>query len=224
MMKSMVGYAEAGYFSASVGYRLSPEAAFPAQIHDCKCAIRFLRGHAKRFALDPGRIGVVGWSAGGHLAALLGTSGGVRELEGDGGWPGVSSRVQAVCDYFGPADFTDWMTGHEWGAWNEDAKRAVLGLFGDARRNRPAAARMASPVTYASKDDPPFLIIHGTADPIVPFRQSELLREALRKAGVEAGLVTVEGAGHGDASFWAAKPWEPEAAFFARVLKAVRGI
>ena len=218
-IKSMTAYAAEGYFCASVGYRLSQVAIFPAQIHDCKCAIRYLRSHAKEYNLDPDRIGAVGWSAGGHLVALLGTSGGVRELEGDGGWPGVDSRVQAVCDYFGPADFPAWASDPGFASWGMDAKNALYKLFGGPIPDRLELARQASPVTWVGKGAPPFLIIHGTADDIVPFRQSELLRDALKKAGVPVELVTIAGAAHGDGKFWEGKPWEKEAVFFEKHLK-----
>jgi acetyl esterase/lipase len=100
----LLPFAKRGYLGASISYRFSKEAKFPAQIEDCKCAIRFLRAKAKEFNIDPERIGVWGASAGGHLSAMLGTAGDVKELEGSGGWEGFSSRVSAVCDWFGPSD------------------------------------------------------------------------------------------------------------------------
>jgi acetyl esterase/lipase len=100
----LLPFAKRGYFCASISYRFSKEAKFPAQIEDCKCAIRFLRAKAKEFNIDTERIGVWGESAGGHLAAMLGTAGDVKEFEGSGGWEGFSSRVSAVCDWFGPSD------------------------------------------------------------------------------------------------------------------------
>jgi acetyl esterase/lipase len=219
VMKSMTDCVARGYFCASVGYRFSQVAIFPAQIHDCKCAIRYLRAHAREYNLDADRIGAVGWSAGGHLAALLGTSGGVPELEGDGGWPGVDSRVQAVCDYFGPADFPAWAADKNYGSWGKDAKNALYKLFGGPIPQKLDLARKASPVTWVSKDDPPFLIIHGTADDIVPYGQSVRLRDELRKAGVPVELITVKDGDHGGWKFWSGPWWEKEAAFFSKNLK-----
>jgi acetyl esterase/lipase len=183
-----------GYAVASINYRLTDVAPFPAQIEDCKAAIRWLRAHAKEHGYDPDRIGVWGGSAGGHLVALLGTSGGVKELEGKEGDPDVSSRVQAVCDYFGPTDLT---------ALGDTSQRmdragsAVGLLLGGTPSEHMDKARAASPITYISKDDPPFLIVHGDRDPLVPLHQSEILYEALKKAGVKATLDVVKGAGHG---------------------------
>lgn len=186
-----------GYAVASIGYRLSQEATFPAQIHDCKAAIRWLRAHADRYGLDPERIGAWGSSAGGHLAALLGTSGGVAELEGTvGGNLEYSSRVQAVCDFFGPADLLAVL---EPGAWPSHASptSAESLLLGGPVAERVDLARLASPVTHVSTDDPPFLIVHGDQDRVVPLDQSERLHRALTAAGVESTLHVVKGAGHG---------------------------
>ena len=188
-----------GYAVASIDYRLSQEAIFPAQIHDCKAAIRWLRAHAKEYNINPDRIGVWGSSAGGHLVALLGTSGDVKELEGTEGNLDQSSRAQAVCDWFGPTDFLQ-MAAHslpdskiEHDAANSPESRLVGGAL---QENKEKVAR-ANPITYVSKDDPPFLIMHGDKDNLVPHHQSELLRDALKKAGVDVTFKTVEGAGHG---------------------------
>ncbi len=178
-----------GYAVASVGYRLSGEAKFPAQIEDCKAAIRFLRAGAAKYGLDPDRIGAWGASAGGHLAALLGTAGEAKELEGPSGEPRVSSRVQAVCDWFGPADLSRLGT--------PGARSPVTLLLGGLPDENVQLARMASPISYVSKDDPPFLIMHGDRDRLVPLSQSQLLHEALKKAGVESTWHVVQGAGHG---------------------------
>ena len=181
-----------GYAVASIAYRLSQEAVFPAQIHDCKAAIRYLRAHAKDHNIDPDRIGVWGSSAGGHLVALLGTSGDVKELEGNlGEHPTVSSRVQAVADWFGPSDFLQMGGSHD----DPNSPESLL-VGGPIRQNREKVAR-ANPITYISRDDPPFLIMHGDKDDVVPINQSQLLHEALKKAGVPVTCETVEGAGHG---------------------------
>jgi acetyl esterase/lipase len=180
-----------GYVVASVEYRLSGEAIFPAQIEDCKCAIRYLRAHAKKYGIDPDRIGVWGSSAGGHLVALLGTSGGVKELEGKGGWQDQSSRVQAVCDWFGPTDFNEMRGSHS------DINSPECKLVGGSLTEKADLVRAANPITYVTPDDPPFLIMHGEDDRTVPINQSELLNDALKKAGVEVTFVRVKNAGHG---------------------------
>ncbi|QDV36763.1 alpha/beta hydrolase [Tautonia plasticadhaerens] len=185
-----------GYVGASIEYRLSGEATFPAQIEDCKAAIRFLRSHAAEYGIDARRIGVWGDSAGGHLAALLGTSGGVEDLAGRGGSPGESDRVQAVCDFFGP---TDLLLMNEQGSrMDHDAADSPESLLiGGPIQALPGLAARANPITYVSPDDPPFLLVHGDRDELVPLGQSELLRDALRAAGVPATLHVVEGGGHG---------------------------
>jgi acetyl esterase/lipase len=203
-------FAARGYFCATIDYRLSGEAIFPAQIEDCKCAIRFLRAKAKEYNLDPKRIGVWGSSAGGHLVALLGTSGGEKSLEGKGGYEKESSRVQAVCDWFGPADFNVSANA------NWDAPTPVSKLLGGSMSEKKDLAAKASPVTYASKDDPPFLIMHGDGDRVVPLKQSELMHAALKKVGVESTFHVVKGKGHG---FRGPDVEKPVADFFDRILK-----
>ena len=184
-----------GYAVASINYRLSQEAVFPAQIQDCRAAIRWLRAHAREHGIDPDRIGVWGSSAGGHLVALLGTAGQMKEFD-TGEYLNVSSRVQAVCDWFGPTDFTRMSKFP--GTMDHDAADSPESLLlgGPVQKNRDKAAR-ANPVTYVTKDDPPFLIMHGDKDPLVPLNQSELLADALKKAGVEVTFHVVQGAGHG---------------------------
>lgn len=181
------------YAGVSVGYRLSDEAKWPAQIFDCKAAVRWLKANAAKYRIDPDRIGVTGTSAGGHLVAMLGTSGDIVALEGDWGeHTSVSSRVACVVDQYGPTDLLSM------GGRHDDAGSPESKLVGGAIQSRQEAARSASPSTYVSSDDPPFLLIHGTKDPAVPFQQSELLATALRKAGVETLLVPVLDGGHGN--------------------------
>ncbi|MBI5354236.1 MAG: alpha/beta hydrolase [Chloroflexi bacterium] len=170
----------AGFLVVSVNYRLAPDFVFPAMIEDVKCAVRYLRAHAIEYHLDPNRIGVWGGSAGGHLVALLGTA---DESAGFdvGEYLDQSSRVQAVVDMFGPTDLTMQFEGGY-----ENASR-VFGGFD---------AALASPVTYVSSDDPPFLMLHGEADKLVPIEQSEIMLAALQAVGVPAELVTVTNAGH----------------------------
>jgi acetyl esterase/lipase len=199
-----------GYAVAHVGYRLSQEAKFPAQIHDCKAAVRWLRANAAKYNLDPNKFAAWGGSAGGHLVALLGTSGGVAELEGNVNDLKESSRVQAVVDWFGPTDFL--LNPNPQSA--PDSPVAQL-LGGPVPENREKAAK-ASPITYVSKDAPPFLIMHGDQDHTVPFRQSEILYAALKKVGVDATLVPMKGAGHG---FGGSEAIAPVQDFLKRCLK-----
>lgn len=180
------------YAGASIGYRLTDEARWPAQIHDCKAAIRWLRGNADQHDFNANRIVVIGTSAGGHLVAMLGTSGGLPELEGTlGPFPSVSSRVQGVIDFFGPSDLTTM------GGWHDSPDSPEARLLGGPVPERAALARAASPIQYVTADDPPFLIIHGTADQIVPFDQSVDLQKKLTSVGASALLIPIEGGGHG---------------------------
>lgn len=190
---------DGNYIGASVEYRFSQDAIWPAQIHDCKAAIRWLRGNADKYGIDPDRIAVAGGSAGGHLVAMLGTSGGVKELEGTlGAYTAVSSRVSCVVDLFGPADFPS-ITNAPSQLRHGDADSPEALLIGGRIAEKPEAARSVSPVTYASEDDPPFMIVHGTEDRTVPFQQSEAMNAALLKAEVKTKpvFIAMEGGGHG---------------------------
>ena len=180
------------YIGASIGYRLTGEAIWPAQIHDCKAAIRWLRANAEKYGADSKKIVVAGSSAGGHLVAMLGTSGDVAGLEGNlGNWSDKSSRVDGVINFFGPSDLTSMGGWHN----NPDSPESLL-LGGPVPENKKIA-RVASPITYVSKDDPPFLTIHGTNDSLVPFEQSVQLNKSLQEAGVLARLIPIENGGHG---------------------------
>jgi len=203
----------------SINYRLDSVAPFPAQIYDCKGAIRWLRAHAKEYHIDPDRIGVWGMSAGGHLVALLGTSAGVKELEGDvGGNPGVSSRVQAVSDYAGPTDIMQ--------IWNqagpENTFRTIKGdtyyesLFGGGPLiTHKDLAHLANPINYITKDDPPFQIFHGAKDALVPLGQGQLLADALKAKGVECEFTILPTMGHGFGQL----QYNATAEFFTKHLK-----
>lgn len=184
------------YIVASINYRLSQEAAFPAQIYDCKAAIRWLRANADQYDIDPNRIGAWGESSGGHLVSLLGTSGGVEKLEGDvGDYLDRSSEVQAVCDFCGP---TDLALLYEGTVKMDPRKNPILLLFRGIPTDQPDLLRESNPITYVSPDDPPFLIMHGDKDFLVPLVQSELLYTALQEGGVESTLRVIEGCGHCD--------------------------
>jgi acetyl esterase/lipase len=190
-----------GFIGATIEYRLTGEAPFPAQIEDCKCAIRFLRAHADEYGIDPDRIAVGGSSAGGHLVALLGTSGDVKDLEGNGGWPDQSSRVQAVVDLYGPTDFSKFVTTRGFESHNRAGSPESKLLGGGEVLGNDEGIRRVNPITYIDDKDPPFLIIHGTSDPIVPANQSQLLHEALEEAGVHTKLHLIQGAKHGGREF-----------------------
>jgi acetyl esterase/lipase len=183
--------AVAGFVTASIYYRLSGEATFPADIEDCKCAIRYLRANAGKYGVDPTRIGVAGAASGGHLAMLVGTADEKAGLEGSGGWPMVSSRVKAVVSYYGPSDFGSMSA--DFGARGQAAITKLLGI--PFQENRNAYLR-ASPVTYVSPDDPPLLMFHGDGDTLVPFAQSEGMRDAYERAGLSVGLAKVANAKH----------------------------
>ncbi|MBX7221075.1 MAG: alpha/beta hydrolase [Blastocatellia bacterium] len=192
-----------GYAVASINYRLSGTAKFPAQIEDCKAAIRWLRANAGKYGLNPDRIGVWGSSAGGHLVALLGTSGGVAELEGTAGNLDQSSRVQAVVDWFGPGNLAT-MASQSLPCSvidHNSANSPESQLVGCALPSCPDKAAAASPVTYVTPDEPPFLLMHGTMDCVVPPGQSQELFDRLKAAGVNATLVFLPGAGHGGPEF-----------------------
>lgn len=217
---------EKGFAVASLNYRYSRNAVFPAQIEDCKSAIRWLRKHSAELNIEPAKIGVWGASAGGHLVAMLGVSGDVKEWD-KGENLDQSSRVQAVCDWFGPADLLTF--GPQGG--NDMTKRPPslpatdssespeAKLIGGPIPDNKEKARAASPVTYVTKDDAPFLIMHGDKDLLVPFQQSTELDENLRKAGVPAKLVIFPGAGHGGGRFNERETMEQVAAFFTQTLK-----
>ncbi len=211
---------EHGYAVAAINYWLSQHAVFPAQIEDCKTAIRHLRENAKTYKIDPDRIGVWGSSAGGHLVALLGTSGDVKELEG-GKDAKASSRVQCVVDWFGPTDLTKMGEQSKVkGPIDHDAKDSPESkLIGGAIQENKEKAAKANPLTYVTKDDPPFLIFHGDADPLVPLGQSEILVEALKKEKVDVELVVLKGAKHGGAEFNTADNFKKTVAFLDKHLK-----
>ena len=194
---------------ASINYRLSQHAVFPAQIEDCQAAIRWLRTNAKKYGFDPDYVGVWGASAGGHLAALLGT----MDSKNNSANLDRSARVQAVVDWFGPADFLQM--GKQFDAPDTPVARLIGGPI---RKNRDKAER-ASPVTYVGKAAPPFLIMHGDKDAVVPLGQSELLADALKKAEVKVTLHVIHGAGHGGPQFDSPENRKLVAEFFDQNLR-----
>jgi acetyl esterase/lipase len=191
MSQFVEGMAGLGYVSVTIEYRLVPAARFPAQVEDCKAGVRWLRANAARYRIDPDHIGVVGFSAGGHLAALLGVTGPGDGLEGTGGNPDQSSRVQAVVSFFGPTDFStrDWPADLE--------REVIIPFLGGSIAERPKMYRKASPYNYVTKDAPPFLLFHGSEDELVPVDQSKRLAGKLTSAGVPVQLVILDGERHG---------------------------
>jgi len=182
--------AGAGLFTVSIDYRLSHQAIFPAQIADARAAVRWLRAHADDYHIDPKRIGVWGYSSGGHLAALLGTAPEATVLDDGTAADGYSSRVQAVLTLSAPTDFL------QAGGYHEAADSPESRLVGGPIRERTELVRQANPITYIRGDEPPFLIIHGLQDEAVPVGQAQLLYDALVRADVDATFMSVGKAGH----------------------------
>lgn len=203
--------AREGFLAVSIGYRLAPEHRFPAQIEDCKCAIRWLRAHASELNIDPQRIGAIGWSAGAHLAMMLGTMDAEDGFEGDGGWPDYSSKVQAVVAYAGPTDLT--------AEYPEEVVPIVEGFIGGSQSEMPDRYRQASPVTYVSPGDAAMLIFHGTADTIVPYQQAVTMVIALSEADVPGRVEFLIGEGHGLRPEDAVRPDRAALEFFKQWLK-----
>lgn len=183
-------FAKKGYVSVSVGYRFCPKHTFPAQVEDAKCAVRFLRANAEKYHIDPQRFGAIGFSAGAHLSMMLGVMGKEDGLEGSGGNPDQSSKVQAVVAFFGPTDFNA-----------EDIPSVSVGLLNDfvgvTKENDKGERKKASPITYVTKDDAPLLIFQGTKDPLVPHTQAYKMADAMTAAGVPGRVELLLGAGHG---------------------------
>lgn len=216
--KWVLPFTQAGFALVTIDYRLSGVAKFPAQIEDCKAAVRWVRAHAKEYNFNPDKIGAEGSSAGGHLVALLGTTGDDPQLEGQEGDTGYSSRVQAVADFFGP---TDLLTIHDQQDPAKQKKKyqvddAVTKLLGGPVNQNKDEARLASPVYHVSAKTCPFFIMHGDADPMVPPQQSVELYGALNKAGVPSTLYFVKGGRHGVRDQTA---FEKSIAFFKQYLE-----
>jgi acetyl esterase/lipase len=190
-LPQLVAFAQKGYVVASIEHRLSHEAVFPVQLYDVKTAVRYLRAHATTYGIDPNRIAAWGMSSGGHLAALLGVTGHLSNLEGMGEWMGYSSEVQAVIDFYGPSDVRLF----------EGLSAATPGsrLLGEQVHSDKAS--IMSPITYISDDAPPFLIIHGDSDGVVPLQQSELFYSALKDVGADVEFYKLKGAEHNFSQF-----------------------
>lgn len=214
------GLIERGYAIASLNYRLSPVAKFPAQAHDIKAAIRFLRARESDYGYDASRFVIAGASAGGHLAALVGVTNGHAELEGTvGDHDGVPSTVHAIVDFYGPTNFLTILkqsTPHGLGV-----RIPALQLLLRAQpEDVPDLARLASPVWHIDENDPPLLLIHGDQDPQVPINQSHELEGAYREKGLKHQVLfeVIHGGGHGGEMFFDQERIELVADFLDRSL------
>jgi acetyl esterase/lipase len=183
-------FAQRGYIAATVGYRFCPAHRFPAQVEDVKCAVRFLRANAEKFGIDPERFGAVGFSAGAHLAMMLGVMGKDDGLEGDGGSPSFPSQVQVVVSYFGPTDLLAPDIP-------EISQPLLKDFIGGTQEEKPEEHKQASPIHYVSAGDAPMLLFQGTKDRLVPYTQAYRMVDALTSAGVQGRAELLVGMDHG---------------------------
>lgn len=200
--------ARSGFVVASVEYRTSNEAIYPTQIVDVKAAIRYLKAHSKRYRIDPERFGVMGESAGGYLAAMAALADDPAFDEGD--YLEYSSKVQAACPWYPPTD----VTGFPYPSPLESASSRESLMLGMNVMLHQEEALKACPVSYVSKDAPPFMIIHGMNDHTVPFSQGEILHDKLETAGCDVKLIAIEDADHADRQFFQKEIWERITKFF----------
>ncbi|MBI2823248.1 MAG: alpha/beta hydrolase [Planctomycetia bacterium] len=200
-----------GYVAATVSYRFAPKYVFPAQVEDCKCAVRWLRANAAERKIDPTRLGSAGVSAGAHLAMMLGTLDSSDGLEGEGGSSDQSSKVQTVVSFVGPVNLV--------GEYPDASMRILQNFLGGRPQDKQDECRRASPITYVNSGDAPMLLFYGTKDPLVPYDQAFQMTKALTDAGIPARIELMIGAGHG----WIGKDMERSInemfAFFDRHLK-----
>jgi acetyl esterase/lipase len=213
------GLLERGYAIASLDFRPASRAPFPGQVHDIKAALRYLRARAPDYGYDATRIGILGESSGGHLAALVGTTNGHEGLEGNlGDHLGVSSEVHAIVSYFGASDLlTILAQSTPYGLGIREP--ALKTLLGAAPTENEALARLASPVFQVDAHDPPLLLLHGDQDPQMPINQSHELEGAYERAGLDVKLIVVHGAGHGGGAFFDAERTKLVAAFLDEHLR-----
>ena len=182
-------FAQRGYVSATIGYRFCPKHPFPAQVQDVKAAVRFLRGNAEKYHIDPNRIGAVGFSAGAHLSMMLGVMDKADGLDDVGGFSEQSSKVNAVVSFFGPTDLT--------AEFPPPSVPLVKDFIGGTPSEKHEAHVKASPLTYVTSGDAPMLLFQGTKDPLVPYQQAIVMLEAMTKAGVHGRVEMIPGASHG---------------------------
>ena len=219
-----------GFAVVSINHRSSSDSKFPAQLQDVKAAIRFIRANSDTFSLDSNFIGVTGFSSGGHLSALTGTTNNTKketinglnvDIEGSlGRFTSSSSKVNAVVDWFGPTDFLIMDTCGSQMKHN-DARSPESALIGGPIQENKEKVALANPISYVDKLDPPFLIIHGDKDPLVPYCESERLHGKLQKEGVASEFIMVPGGGHGP-GVMVDKYYDRMVAFFKNELKAAR--
>lgn len=210
-------FARRGYVAVSPQYRFCPKETFPAQVHDVKDAVRWMKTNAKDYKIDPKHIGAMGFSAGGHLALMLGVTAPEDGLEGDAQKTGPDSRVHAVVNYFGPTDLAA-------DDFPDISKGLLRDFLGGTPNEKAEAAKNASPLTFVSNGDPPMLSFQGTKDPLVPYTQATKLTTVQTKAGVPGRVDLLIGLGHGN-------DWGPELkrtqndtfAFFDKYLKSSGG-
>jgi acetyl esterase/lipase len=208
-----------GFAVASLDFRQSTDAKFPANVHDIKAGIRFLRAKAKEYGYRADRIGIVGASSGGHLAALVGVTGGNKELEGsEGDYPNESSRVQAIVSYFGASDLTTILAQSTPPGLAVRAP-ALDRLFGAAPDKVPELAKLASPIFHVDRDDPPAFILHGDQDLQMPVNQALELKWAYENAGNKIEMIILHGVDHVAPPFFEAKPVEQVVEFLKRTLR-----
>jgi acetyl esterase/lipase len=205
-------FAKRGYLAVAPQYRFCPQDTFPAQVHDVKAAVRWVKSNAKKYKIDPERVGAIGFSAGGHLALLLGLTGPTDGLEGDVAAGAPDSRVKAVVNYFGPTD----LAASDIPAVS---KPLVKDFLGGTPQEKAELAAKASPLTFVSKDDAPVLTFQGTKDPLVPFTQAIKLAEAMNSAGVPGRVELLVGAQHGWAGTELKRTVDETFRFFDQYLK-----
>jgi len=202
-----------GFAVASINYRFSQHAIYPAQIEDCKAAIRWLRAHSEEFGLDPEKIAAGSASAGGHLVALLAATGHTRMFD-KGEYLEESSRIQAACDFFGPTDFTDY--DFQDTIFKDPDDSPLSRLVGGTVTQKIALLSLASPLCFVTSTHAPIIIIHGNKDNLVPLNQSQRYLDALAQANVESTLLIMDNQGHG---FEGENYWREISTFFEKKLK-----
>lgn len=203
-VERIFGLLRGGFVGASVDYRLSRDALFPAQLHDCKCAVRFLRARSEEYNIDPERIGVWGASSGGHLASLLAVTGKQSSLEGSRGWADFSSGIQAACSWFGPTDLNlldQFPPGITPQTPTTSAESAAGKLVGGPVADKQELVALANPIRHVVPGAPPILLMHGAKDDYVPLASSQRFYAALVAQGVAATLHVIK-EGHHNAYLW----------------------
>lgn len=204
--------AQKGYVAATVTYRFAPKDPFPAQVEDVKCAVRFLRANAEKYNIDPKRFGAIGFSAGAHLSMMLGVMNKEDGLEGTGGNPDASSKVQAVVSFFGPTELAA-------AELLPNTSPILRKFIGGTPADKPEAYKKASPLFYVRADSAPMLLFQGTMDPLVNAKQAIVMAEALTKAGVDGRVELLIGLGHGWGGAELKRTAEASFAFFDLKLK-----